>query len=190
MKSTGASQRAAEITSAMLSVPGYADDTMLFMMRYGSLARVCLLTTAFPASRPPVQETLRKVDWDEFQVRLSALNKHWFASRSSGCRGTTTAVNNGDGETACTTAAKDGTTTATSTTTTAAAAASAAADSGVEAEAEAEAQEAHDSRTAELRARTLELVQDFPPLVRDFDKFVDCTRITAMRYGRGGGGSP
>ncbi|KAK1251484.1 hypothetical protein MKX07_006963 [Trichoderma sp. CBMAI-0711] len=147
MKSTGSSQRAAEITSAMLSVPGYADDTMLFMMRYGSTAR----------------ETLRKVDWDEFQVRLSALNKHWFASRSS--------QHTADGETICT-AAEDDTTTTTS---------AAAADLGVE----AQAQEASSIKAAELRARTLELVQDFPPLVRDFDKFVDCTRITAMRYGRG-----
>ncbi|KAL7814867.1 hypothetical protein V8C26DRAFT_140043 [Trichoderma gracile] len=155
MKSTGASQRAAEITSAMLSVPGYADDTMLFMMRYGTMAR----------------ETLRKVDWDEFQVRLSALNKHWFASRSS-------SRETADGETICT-AAEDDTIT-TSTTTTSAAAAAAAADPGVE----AQAQEAS-IKAAELRARTLELVQDFPPLVRDFDKFVDCTRITAMRYGRG-----
>ncbi|KAL6877386.1 hypothetical protein HDV57DRAFT_501249 [Trichoderma longibrachiatum] len=143
MKSTGASQRAAEVASAMLSVPGYADDTMLFMMRYGTTAR----------------ETLRKVDWDEFQARLSALNKHWFASRRRA------AV---DGEASCTAAAAgDGTTTTAST--------AAAAD----AVAATEAQEA-----TELRARTLELVQDFPPLVRDFDKFVDCTRIMAMRYGR------
>ncbi|ETS02543.1 hypothetical protein M419DRAFT_8175 [Trichoderma reesei RUT C-30] len=153
MKSTGSSQRAAEITSAMLSVPGYADDTMLFMMRYGSTAR----------------ETLRKVDWDEFQVRLSALNKHWFASRSS--------QHTADGETICT-AAEDGTTTTTTTSTISVAAA---ADLGVE----AQAQEASSIKAAELRTRTLELVQDFPSLVRDFDKFVDCTRITAMRYGKG-----
>lgn len=25
----------------MLNVPGYADDSMLFMMRYGALAKVC-----------------------------------------------------------------------------------------------------------------------------------------------------
>ncbi|KAH0493165.1 hypothetical protein TgHK011_008084 [Trichoderma gracile] len=163
MKSTGASQRAAEITSAMLSVPGYADDTMLFMLRYGTMAR----------------ETLRKVDWDEFQVRLSALNKHWFASRRS-------SRETADGETICT-AAEGATITTSTTSTTSAAAASAsasasasAADPGVE----AEAQEAS-VKAAELRTRTLELVQDFPPLVRDFDKFVDCTRITAMRYGRG-----
>lgn len=39
--STGASQRASEINNAMLNVPGYADDSMLFMMRYGALAKVC-----------------------------------------------------------------------------------------------------------------------------------------------------
>jgi hypothetical protein len=38
---SGASQRASEITSAMLNVPGYADDSMLFMLRYGALAKVC-----------------------------------------------------------------------------------------------------------------------------------------------------
>lgn len=42
MSSTGGSQRASEINSAMLNVPGYADDTMLFMMRWGSLAQVCM----------------------------------------------------------------------------------------------------------------------------------------------------
>ncbi|TFB07610.1 hypothetical protein CCMA1212_000268 [Trichoderma ghanense] len=155
MKSTGASQRAAEVTSAMLSVPGYADDTMLFMMRYGSTAR----------------ETLRKIDWDEFQVRLSALNAHWFASRKSS--GAAAAL---DGETCCA-ADEDGT-----------------ADSGAGTEAEAttstrkeasSSSSSSSSKAAELRARTLELVQDFPPLVRDFDKFVECTRIMAMRYGRG-----
>ncbi|PNP45264.1 hypothetical protein TGAMA5MH_02987 [Trichoderma gamsii] len=36
---SAASQRASEITSAMLNVPGYADDSMLFMMRYGALAK-------------------------------------------------------------------------------------------------------------------------------------------------------
>lgn len=115
------------------------------------------------------RETLRKVDWDEFQVRLSALNKHWFASRSS--------QHTADGETICT-AAEDGTTTTTTTSTISVAAA---ADLGVE----AQAQEASSIKAAELRTRTLELVQDFPSLVRDFDKFVDCTRITAMRYGKG-----
>lgn len=42
MSSTGGSQRASEVNSAMLNVPGYADDTMLFMMRWGSLAQVCM----------------------------------------------------------------------------------------------------------------------------------------------------
>lgn len=41
-----------------------------------------------------------------------------------------------------------------------------------------------DSEAAELKARTLELIQDFPRLVRDFDRFVECTRIMATRYKR------
>jgi hypothetical protein len=40
-RNTGASQRASEINNAMLNVPGYADDSMLFMLRYGALAKVC-----------------------------------------------------------------------------------------------------------------------------------------------------
>lgn len=36
----GSSSHAAEINTAMLNVPGYADDSMLFMMRYGALAKV------------------------------------------------------------------------------------------------------------------------------------------------------
>ncbi|EHK23375.1 uncharacterized protein TRIVIDRAFT_220647 [Trichoderma virens Gv29-8] len=173
MRSTGGEQRASEVNSAMLSVPGYADDTMLFMLRWGSTA----------------QATLRKVDYDEFQVRVSAMNTHWFESqRKSQCTETssvsvgTRGTDQGDGEPE--------------------AAAAAAAAAG-----EAEAASCDDDReggghtdddavdphqagdeatdkAAELRARTLELIQDFPHLVREFDKFVDCTRIMAAKYGK------
>lgn len=37
---SGGSQRAAEIHDAMLNIPGYADDSMLFVVRYGTLAKV------------------------------------------------------------------------------------------------------------------------------------------------------
>ncbi|KAL6870363.1 hypothetical protein J3F83DRAFT_736009 [Trichoderma novae-zelandiae] len=181
MKPTGGSQRAAEITSAMLSVPGYADDTMLFMMRYGAKAQ----------HSPGNQETLRKVDWDEFQVRVSALNTHWFASRSSSSSSSAYRGTAGDGETSCTTTtAGDGTTAAAATTSTiintAAATSTAAAAAAATADDNADSGAAPDeaSRAAELRARTLELVAEFPLLVRDFDRFVDCTRIMATRYGR------
>jgi hypothetical protein len=39
-RGTGGSQRASEINSAMLNIPCYADDSLTFMMRYGSLAKV------------------------------------------------------------------------------------------------------------------------------------------------------
>ncbi|KAL7905600.1 hypothetical protein GGI35DRAFT_459974 [Trichoderma velutinum] len=167
-----------EVNSAMLNVPGYADDTMLFMMRWGSKA----------------QATLRKVDYDEFLVRMSALNTHWFASQSH-CQSTsgspvsvgTRGSGQGDGGPKA-----------------AAAAATVAAAQAAAAAGEAEAASCDDDRdgggvhrdddaagplqagdkAAELKARTLELIQDFPHLVRDFDKFIDCTRIMATKYGR------
>ena len=36
----GGSKRAAEVNEAMLSMPGYADDSMLFVGRYGEKAKV------------------------------------------------------------------------------------------------------------------------------------------------------
>ncbi|KAL7951309.1 hypothetical protein V8C42DRAFT_339281 [Trichoderma barbatum] len=176
MSSAEGSQRATEVTSAMLNIPGYADDTMLFMLRYGSMA----------------QETLRKVDWDEFMARLTAYNTHFFSSNSTssnrsrssvsvGSRGTGQG-DNGEPEPEP--------------------AAAAAAAIEAEAEAPAEAASCHDDdggvlindaavdppeagdKAAELKARALEMIQEFPRLVRDFDKFVDCTRIMALKYGR------
>lgn len=66
---TGASQRASEITSAMLNVPGYADDSMLFMMRYGALAKVCYdLIYDFFFLSPPLLSFFRLAlpHWDPF----------------------------------------------------------------------------------------------------------------------------
>ncbi|KAJ4862095.1 hypothetical protein T069G_03049 [Trichoderma breve] len=184
MSSTGGSQRASEVNSAMLNVPGYADDTMLFMLRWGSLA----------------QATLRKVDYDEFLVRMSALNKHWFASQSQSTSGSPVSVvgTRGSGQ------GDDGGPKAAAAAATVQAAAQAAA-AGVAAEAATTSCEddrdgggVHTAggdddavdppqagdKAAELKARTLELIQDFPQLVRDFDKFIDCTRIMATKYGR------
>lgn len=139
----------------MLNVPGYADDSMLFMMRYGALAK----------------ETLRKVDWDEFQLRTSAMNAHWYESHKSkrgaasddsvtdvvGSRGT------GEGDGAAVVAASSN-----------------AKGSPIDAASD----DAADPEAAELKARTLELIQDFPRLMRDFDRFIECTRIMAARYKR------
>ncbi|KAM0446827.1 hypothetical protein ACHAO4_009151 [Trichoderma viride] len=157
----------------MLNVPGYADDSMLFMMRYGALAK----------------ETIRKVDWDEFQLRISAMNAHWFKSHKSksgaasddsiidvvGSRGTSEgdgADLNAEAAVAASSNAKDSPIVA------ATAAASDDAADPVEPEPET------DPEAAELKARTLELIQDFPRLVRDFDRFIECTRIMAARYKR------
>ncbi|KAM0525314.1 hypothetical protein ACHAPE_000014 [Trichoderma viride] len=170
---SGASQRASEITSAMLNVPGYADDSMLFMLRYGASAK----------------ETLRKVDWDEFQLRISAMNAHWHKSHKSkggaasasddsvtdvaGCRGTggDGADLNAEAVVAARSNAKDSPIVA----------ATAASDDAAD---PAEPGPETDPEAAELKARTLELIQDFPRLVRDFDRFVECTRIMMARYKR------
>ncbi|EHK43809.1 hypothetical protein TRIATDRAFT_300230 [Trichoderma atroviride IMI 206040] len=130
---------------------------MLFMMRYGALAK----------------ETLRKVDWDEFQLRISAMNAHWFKSHKSksgaASDDSVTDVVGSRGN------AKDSPIVAA----TGAAASDDAADP-----AEPEPEPATGPEAAELKARTLELIQDFPRLVRDFDRFIECTRIMAARYKR------
>ncbi|KAM0254486.1 hypothetical protein ACHAQJ_006704 [Trichoderma viride] len=177
--STGGTQRASEINNAMLNVPGYADDSLLFMMRYGTMAKADVVLNR-SGTPPAIQETLRKVDWDEFQRRLHAMNAHWLESKRKtqsqsesssssaavvvGCRGT----GQGDGaNTAASRHSKDSPPTGDDDN---------AVDPSPEPETEPEA--------AELKARTLELVQDFPHLVRDFDRFVECTRMMAARYKR------
>ncbi|UKZ76190.1 hypothetical protein TrVFT333_003887 [Trichoderma virens FT-333] len=147
MRSTGGEQRASEVNSAMLSVPGYADDTMLFMLRWGARPR-----------RRYAKSTM--------------------TSSSVGTRGT----DQGDGEpeAAAAAAAGDGE----------AEAASCDDDREGGGHTDDDAVDPHQAgdeatdKAAELRARTLELIQDFPHLVRDFDKFVDCTRIMAAKYGK------
>lgn len=44
-------KRAAEFNDALLNVPGYADDTLLFIVRYGSLVKV-------RRTKPPFSNTL------------------------------------------------------------------------------------------------------------------------------------
>ncbi|KAL7932531.1 hypothetical protein V8C35DRAFT_77163 [Trichoderma chlorosporum] len=186
MSSTGGSQRASEVTSAMLNVPGYADDTMLFMLRWGSMA----------------QATLRKVDYDEFLVRLTALNKHWFESQSeshsqSHIASSSSSSSSSSSRDSVGVVGTRGTGQGGGEPQTAAAAAEAEAAGSAEAagrddddtvdgvHAQIGGDDAADPlQAAELKARTLELIQDFPQLVRDFDKFVDCTRIMAAKYGR------
>lgn len=140
---------------------------------------------------PGNQATLRKVDYDEFLVRLSALNTHWFASQSQSQSQSTSGSpvsvvgTRGSGQ------GDDGGPKAAAAAATAQAAAEAAScehdrDGGGVHTGDDDAVDPPQAgdKAAELKARTLELVQDFPQLVRDFDKFVDCTRIMAAKYGR------
>ncbi|KAH8179080.1 hypothetical protein LIA77_00599 [Sarocladium implicatum] len=53
------SQRAAEVNDSFLHIPGYADDSMLSVVRYVST----------------VQASLRKCDYDEFMAELGAADK-------------------------------------------------------------------------------------------------------------------
>lgn len=48
-------KRAAEVSEAMLSVPGYADDSMFFTVRYGHKAKVVLWN---PLASPAVHNSL------------------------------------------------------------------------------------------------------------------------------------
>ncbi|KAH6606139.1 hypothetical protein Trco_005292 [Trichoderma cornu-damae] len=99
-------------------------------------------------------ETLRKADWDEFTTRLSAMTSHWLESNKSSKNSNIGCR----GNTGC--------------------------DLQDSPPPEPESEPEPGAKAAELEARTLALVQDFPHLVRDFDRFVQCARMTAMRYGR------
>lgn len=45
-------KRAAEVTDAMLGVPGYADDSMFFTVRYGHRAKVAKPVSLIARSPP------------------------------------------------------------------------------------------------------------------------------------------
>lgn len=145
---------------------------------------------------PGNQETLRKVDWDEFQLRISAMNAHWFKSHKSesgaasgsddsvtdvvGSRGT----GEGDGANLNTEAAVVAASSNVKDSPIIAATAAASDDAADPAEPEPGPEPETGPEAAELEARTLELIQDFPRLMRDFDRFIECTRIMAARYKR------
>ncbi|PNY25171.1 Uncharacterized protein TCAP_04895 [Tolypocladium capitatum] len=98
------SKRAAEVSEAMLGMPGYADDSMLFVVRYSEKAKAC---------RP--------------------LPHLWV---KSGGGGHTPQPGSPDERYA---------------------------------------------RSAELRAHALDIVKDFPDLLRDFDRFTAaCQAVTAV----------
>ncbi|KAH7157355.1 hypothetical protein B0J13DRAFT_541595 [Dactylonectria estremocensis] len=99
------SKRAADFHNAMLSQPGYADDTMFFVMR-------------FMAS---VKQKLRECDSEEFFECYHQFNKLW-----------------GEGQ---------------------------------EPEAPGGSASRYE-RQQELRGRALEIIKDYPELVRDFDRFL------------------
>ncbi|KND90829.1 hypothetical protein TOPH_04635 [Tolypocladium ophioglossoides CBS 100239] len=62
------SKRAAEVSEAMLNVPGYADDSMFLVIRYGEKAK----------------HTLRQCDWDELQSTLGQITDLWIKSGGGG----------------------------------------------------------------------------------------------------------
>lgn len=141
---------------------------------------------------PGNQETLRKVDWDEFQLRISAMNAHWYKSHRSksgasddsfvdvvGSRG----FDEGDG---AKTAEAEAAVAASSNVKDSPVAATTAAsgDGAVDPVVEPGPEPETGPEAAELKARTLELIQDFPRLVRDFDRFIECIRIMTARYKR------
>lgn len=141
---------------------------------------------------PGNQETLRKVDWDEFQLRLSAMNAHWFKSHRETCTCSDTIATGSDDSIVDVgsrgTGEGDGANTAAVAPTIdspIAYTATAASDDAVDPAAAPEPEQPEpetDPEATELKAHTLELIQDFPRLMRDFDRFVECTRIMAARY--------
>ncbi|KHO01638.1 uncharacterized protein MAM_00639 [Metarhizium album ARSEF 1941] len=63
-------KRAAEVSEAMLSVPGYADDSIFFTVRYGHRAK----------------ETLRKRDYEELMETLNKMTVLWSKSGGGGAK--------------------------------------------------------------------------------------------------------
>ncbi|KAM4062728.1 hypothetical protein HRG_007551 [Hirsutella rhossiliensis] len=61
-------KRAAEINEAMLGMPGYADDSLFFTVRYGERAK----------------NTLRQCDWEEFQRTIDAITDLWIKAGGGG----------------------------------------------------------------------------------------------------------
>ncbi|ODA76979.1 hypothetical protein RJ55_07496 [Drechmeria coniospora] len=55
------SKRASELSEAMLGVPGYADDSMFFVVRYGDKAK----------------NSLRKCEWDDLQDTIGKMASLW-----------------------------------------------------------------------------------------------------------------
>ncbi|OAA50646.1 hypothetical protein NOR_01096 [Metarhizium rileyi] len=66
----GGMKRAAEVSEAMLAVPGYADDSMFFTVRYGHKAK----------------ETLRKCDYDDLTETLHKMTELWSKNGEGGAK--------------------------------------------------------------------------------------------------------
>ncbi|KAK2594304.1 hypothetical protein QQS21_008010 [Conoideocrella luteorostrata] len=119
-KANSGTQRATEVTEAMLAVPGYADDSMFFTIRYGHKAK----------------ETLRKCDFDQFIETVNKMTELWAKSGSGGSI---------VGQSA----------------------------------------EERYAKMAGLKAQALDIIKDFPDLVRDFDRFQSSSRA-AISAANGG----
>lgn len=74
MATDDGAKRAQELNDALLGVPGYADDTMFFVARYGHKCQVrasllfspaiCRLSLKLDSHAISLQTTLRKADFD------------------------------------------------------------------------------------------------------------------------------
>ncbi|GJN82297.1 hypothetical protein PLIIFM63780_005836 [Purpureocillium lilacinum] len=105
------SKRAAEFNEAMLGVPGYADDSMFFLVRYGERAK----------------HTLRRCDWDDLQSTINQMSELWVKAGGGGGEQTTDTAG--------------------------------------------ESLEERRAKAQELRQHALSIVEPFPDLARDFDRF-------------------
>ncbi|KAJ6439790.1 ABC1 family protein, mitochondrial [Purpureocillium lavendulum] len=131
------SKRATEVTDAMLNVPGYADDSMFFLVRYGERAKADWRGLVFPPVRS--QNTLRKCDWEDLQSTINQISELWVKAGGGGH----TPEDGGE-----------------------------------------ESLEGRRTKAKELREHALSIVEPFPDLARDFDRFQAACRTAYVAINR------
>ncbi|KYK56541.1 hypothetical protein DCS_03541 [Drechmeria coniospora] len=172
------SKRASELSEAMLGVPGYADDSMFFVVRYGDKAKVSIVACLFHTHLHPCQFLLFVSSSSSSDISPPTHCDPRFSGgiafhkRSGRGERPTDSLQNSlrkcEWDDLQDTIGKM---------------ASLWSEPGA---GDAVAPEQRSSEAAELREHALAVIKHFPDLVRDFDRFVTAYRSTMSAVGRPG----